>query len=149
MMESEAMESEAKAGGGSHRNVDPAICLRSGRVTMTMKLASVGFVSVLLTVWGAAAASEPPDHSDELAAPFAVEAAKYISKADSSPEQPLQSNVYPWFGDFDGNGKPDLLVGDSGSRLRIYHNLGSPTAPKFDVPVWFQDLCPTGVLPWG
>lgn len=116
---------------------------------MTTKLASVGFVSLMLTAWGTAAASEPPDHSDELAAPFAVEAAKSIPKSESNAKRTRQSNQYPWFGDFDGDGKPDLLVGDHGNRLRIYRNLGSAAEPRFEASLWFHDLCPTGILPNG
>ncbi|NQT11141.1 MAG: M48 family metalloprotease, partial [Planctomycetes bacterium] len=45
----------------------------------------------------------------------------------------------PFFGDFDGDGRKDLLVGqyDYG-RLRIYRNIGANAQPKFDSFEWFK-----------
>ena len=44
----------------------------------------------------------------------------------------------------------DLLVGQfEEGRLRIYRNLGSASDPTFDAPIWFHDLCPTGLIPSG
>jgi hypothetical protein len=45
----------------------------------------------------------------------------------------------PFVGDFDGDGKPDLLVGQfSGGKLRIYRNVGTAGAPKFGDFEWFK-----------
>jgi hypothetical protein len=45
----------------------------------------------------------------------------------------------PFFGDFDGNGVMDLLVGQyHEGRLRIYRNTGTNARPKFENYTWFQ-----------
>jgi hypothetical protein len=68
------------------------------------------------------------------------------------------ANSFPWFGDFDGDGKPDLLVGQSrgdrklngpGGRLRVYRNTGKVGKPLFGKPTWFDEAVPTGRIPDG
>jgi hypothetical protein len=45
----------------------------------------------------------------------------------------------PFVGDFDGDGLPDLLVGQyHQGRLRIYRNKGTKARPKFDSYTWFM-----------
>jgi hypothetical protein len=45
----------------------------------------------------------------------------------------------PWFGDFDGDGLGDLLVGQTeGGKLRVYRNRGDRRQPRFDDFEWFQ-----------
>src|SRR5262245_6576409 len=45
----------------------------------------------------------------------------------------------PFVGDFDGDGLPDLLVGQyHQGRLRIYRNRGAKGRPKFDSYEWFR-----------
>jgi hypothetical protein len=45
----------------------------------------------------------------------------------------------PFVGDFDGDGKPDLLVGQfSGGKLRVYRNVGTAKQPKFGDFEWFK-----------
>jgi hypothetical protein len=57
--------------------------------------------------------------------------------------QPLdvqrEGHSAPFVGDFDGDGVPDLLVGqfDDG-RLRIYRNGGTRSRPRFDSYTWFE-----------
>jgi len=54
-----------------------------------------------------------------------------------SGDAPVDVKGYRWakpfFGDFDGDGLNDLLVGqDEGGRLRIYRNRGTNEQPRFD-----------------
>ncbi len=45
----------------------------------------------------------------------------------------------PFVGDFDGDGKRDLLVGQfHEGRLRVYRNTGTDSRPKFDSYAYFQ-----------
>ena len=37
----------------------------------------------------------------------------------------------PLFGDYDGDGLPDLLVGNFRGHIQVYKNVGSRKAPKF------------------
>jgi len=73
-----------------------------------------------------AAAAEPTQQSPELEPPFKINAG----------EQPLDvgrsGHAAPYFADFDGDGRRDLLVGqyDEG-RLRLYRNEGTNKAPRF------------------
>jgi hypothetical protein len=56
----------------------------------------------------------------------------------------------PFVGDFDGDGKPDLLVGQlDGGKLRVYRNTGTKTAPKFDTFEWFRASESLGTIPAG
>ncbi len=95
----------------------------------------------------------------DLAPPFAVTAGGRVIDAPLGDEgRPLHDNDYPWVGDFDGDGKPDLLVGQhtyqhengkTGGRLRVYANTGERGRPQFGAPVWFDDKNPTGRIPGG
>ena len=51
----------------------------------------------------------------------------------------VDGSAAPFFGDFDGDGRKDLLVGqfDYG-RLRIYRNIGTDAQPEFDSFEWFK-----------
>jgi hypothetical protein len=100
------------------------------------------------------------DGRDSLAAPFAVSAnGSAIDLPADPPTRAGSDNSFPWFADFDGDGKPDLLVGQVGDsrsgklagegRLRIYRNLGAQGRPRFGAPSWFDDAVPTGRIPKG
>lgn len=60
--------------------------------------------------------------------------------ADGKPLDVERSgHAAPFFADFDGDGKPDLLVGQfDGGRLRVYRNLGTAGAPRFGEFEWFK-----------
>jgi len=63
--------------------------------------------------------------------------------------------LFPTFGDFDGDGKTDLLVGVNGDnekgegRLLVYLNRGANSAPEYAKPFWFDDRVPSGRIPGG
>ena len=72
--------------------------------------------------------------------------------ADSKAKWPGDDS-FPWVGDFDGDGKLDLLLGQHGrgksieGHLRIYRNLGGKSEPRLAEPIWFDDQVPTGRIP--
>lgn len=56
----------------------------------------------------------------------------------------------PFVGDFDGDGKRDLLVGQfRQGKLRIYKNQGTEEQPEFSDYDWFKDGAETGQVPAG
>ena len=127
------------------------------RLTLLSVVALLGIVGSVQVV-----SQEKPAGRSELAPPFAVTAGGALidaplDKKGFRPCDTLSDNANPWFGDFDGDGKPDLLVGQGafssaysqGGRLRIYKNLGEKGRPRFGDPVWFDDLVPTGRIPTG
>lgn len=69
--------------------------------------------------------------SNEFEAPFRVE-------SKSGPIDVSYGHAMPLVHDWDGDAKPDLLVGQyAGGRLRIYSNLGEPREPRFESFSWF------------
>jgi len=92
----------------------------------------------------AAAAESPgaPGPSPELAAPVQIMAG----------DKPIDTDIghaAPFLADFNGDGKNDLLVGQFGDgKLRIYTNVGTNQAPKFDEKfAWFQADRQDGKVP--
>lgn len=49
------------------------------------------------------------------------------------------NGIYPAFGDLDGDGHPDMLIGDSYGYISFFHNTGIDTAkyPSMTGPDWF------------
>jgi hypothetical protein len=56
----------------------------------------------------------------------------------------------PFVGDFDGDGLPDLLVGQfHEGRLRVYLNKGKKGQPRFETWKWFEAGGKAGRVPVG
>jgi hypothetical protein len=51
------------------------------------------------------------------------------------------TNTTPSFGDLDGDGLPDLVIGEASGAINLYRNVGTRTAPQFNlVSDQFQDI---------
>lgn len=85
-----------------------------------------------------------PVQSGELGPPFQV-------AAGGQPLDVQRSGMAaPFFGDFDGDGLDDLLVGEfRDGLLRVYRNLGSIGRPQFKDYVWFKAGGELGRVPTG
>jgi hypothetical protein len=107
---------------------------------------------------GARLTAAPPKDSqaNDLAPPFAVAVdGATLNKPIDTTKGQHGDNSYPFVGDFDGDGKFDLLIGQgrhgktSGGSLRIYRNVGEQGKPRFAESIWFDDQTPTGRIPAG
>lgn len=79
----------------------------------------------------------------ELSPPVRLEAA-------GKPIDTTIGHAAPFVGDFDGDGVPELLVGQfGGGELWIYHNVGTAKQPKLAAGQKFKDGANTGVVPAG
>lgn len=95
--------------------------------------------SLILTL-AAIGAESPPG---EFLPPTRVEAA-------GKPIDTEVGHAGPFMGDFDGDGVPDLLVGQFGEGLlRIYRNEAGQGPPKLAEGVKFKDGNPDGRVPTG
>jgi hypothetical protein len=126
--------------------------LEKWRIPMRVLLALGAAASVALGPGVPAAAGDAAD----LAPPVAVSVGGVpIDRADDSKVDFRNDNSFPWVGDFDGDGKLDLLVGQGGrgevygGHLRIYRNLDGKAEPRLAEPIWFHDQVPTGTTPLG
>jgi len=73
-----------------------------------------------------------------------------VTAKDKPLDIERSGHAAPFVGDFDGDGKPDLLVGQfSGGKLRIYRNVGTAKAPKFGDFEWFKASDALGTIPAG
>ena len=70
--------------------------------------------------------------------------------AGSKPISVDVGHAAPCLADIDGDGQPELLVGQFGEgKLRIYKNEGTRTEPRFGSFTWFQAGGTTGKVPSG
>jgi hypothetical protein len=86
--------------------------------------------SLLLAMAAQTAAPALP----RLAAPFVVE-------AGGAPIAAVTGHAAPFVLDFDGDGRQDLVVGEfgeAGGRARVYLNVGTDGAPRFEEFTWLQ-----------
>jgi hypothetical protein len=87
--------------------------------------------------------SSAPACAERFEAPFRVVDAK-------GPIDVEIGHAAPLFVDFDSDGLPDLLVGQFGEgRLRVYKNVGTRAAPRFDGFTWFKTGEQEGKVPTG
>ena len=98
----------------------------------------------ILLLAAVTAGAEPSGPAPDLSPPVRLEAAGQVI------ESGRVGHAAPFVGDFDGDGLPDLLVGqfDEG-RLRIYRNVGTKGKPRFDSFEWFQAGGELGRVPEG
>lgn len=102
-----------------------------------MSLRWIGACLVLFT-------SSLTARASELAAPINIQAGGKIIDTGGV------GYAAPFFGDFDGDGVRDLLIGEfAQGKLRIYRNVGTNTKPHFEDFQWFQNDAPTGRVPTG
>ncbi len=85
---------------------------------------------------------------DRLAKPVPVE-------VDGKPLVRERAGLYPFVGDFYGDGRLALLLGYGGDcmsedgRSLVYRNVGTKVSPRLGAPQWFDDTVPTGRIPKG
>jgi len=102
-------------------------------------------LAALAAAPAAAAPAEQPGRPDpELSAPVRIDAAgKPIVSGDVG-------HAAPFVADFDGDGKPDLLVGQfEGGKLTIYRNEGTGREPRLASGQPFKTGADLGVVPAG
>jgi hypothetical protein len=105
----------------------------------------------MATEAGAQKTAEPAadgPKGDRLATPVSVE-------VDGKPLVRERGGLFPFVGDFYGDGRLALLLGYGGDtmfvegQVLIYRNVGAKDSPRLGAPQWFDDIVPTGRIPRG
>ena len=87
-------------------------------------------------------------NGDRLAKPVPIE-------VDGKPLVRERGGLFPFVGDFYGDGRLALLLGYGGGdmcdqgRLLVYRNVGTKVNPRLGAPQWFDETVPTGCIPGG
>ena len=90
----------------------------------------------------ALATENPPAAKSQLAPPVPIEA------DGASLDVTDVGHAAPFFGDIDGDGKRDLLVGQfGGGKLRIYQNAGTDAEPRFGMYEFMKAGADLGTVP--
>ena len=90
------------------------------------------------------AGGEPAGPAPDLSPPVRLEAAGRVIESGAV------GHAAPFVGDFDGDGKPDLLVGQfEGGLLKVYRNEGTAAAPTLAAGQDFKAGAELGVVPAG
>ena len=85
---------------------------------------------------------------DRVAKPVPVE-------VDGKPLVRERGGLFPFVGDFYGDGRLALLLGYGGDcmfeegRFLVFRNVGTKVSPRLGAPRWFDDMVPTGRIPKG
>ncbi len=107
------------------------------------KVIRVVTIAVVPSVAMAATPPANPGLDPELNPPVRIE-------AGGKPIDTAVGHAAPSVADFDGDGIPDLLVGQFGEgKLWIFRNEGTAAAPKLAAGKLFQDGADTGRVPSG
>ncbi len=94
--------------------------------------------SLALAFWAATAATFAVGAADETGVQRAADLASPVPLTAGGKPIDVEGFAAPFVGDFDEDGKNDLLVGQcQAGRLRIYRNVGTDARPKFDQFEWF------------
>lgn len=103
-----------------------------------MRISTVAAVSVYLVAGGFSAIGMLHADDGTSSTPAALLEPRQV-EADGRAIDVLQGGTCPFFGDFDGDSLPDLLLGQmDGGKLRIYRNVGSKERPRFGDFEWFK-----------
>jgi hypothetical protein len=74
----------------------------------------------------------------------------HVMAGDGPVDTQRVGHAAPFFGDFDGDGLGDLLVGEFfEGRLRVFPNVGTAAEPRFDDYAWFKAGTDLGRVPTG
>jgi hypothetical protein len=125
--------------------------IRRNSLRVAVMSAVFGSAATAVCCFAQAPATTPSQQTiaglaDELAQPVQVMAGgKAIDLSDAI------GHAAPCYGDIDGDGRSDLLVGQfKDGQLRIYKNVGSTRQPQFDSNyTWFKAGADLGRVPSG